>query len=64
METLYFSDFKELINSNLTTKGAKKTIKNKTGIKEENQRIKIETISFYKVLTNLMTIIISGKILK
>ena len=47
METFYFSDFKELINSNLTTKGAKKTIKNKTGIKEENQRIKIETISFY-----------------
>lgn len=64
METFYFSDFKELINSNLTTNGAKKTIKNKTGIKEENQRIKIETISFYKVLTNLMTIIISGKILK
>ena len=47
METFYFFDFKELTNPNLTTKEAKNIIKNKTGIKEENQRIQIKGTTFY-----------------
>lgn len=41
METIYFSSCPELINPNLQMKDIKRIIKEKKGIKEENQRFKI-----------------------
>ena len=41
METIYFSSCPELINPNLQMKDIKRIIKDKKGIKEENQRFKI-----------------------
>ena len=42
METINLSHCPELIKSNLKIKDAKRIIKEKTGIPEENQRINIE----------------------
>ena len=41
MEKIYFSDCPELIKPNLKIKDIKRIIKNKTGIKEQNQRFQL-----------------------
>ena len=47
MQSFYFSDYPELINPNLKVKDIKRIIKDKTGIKEENQRFNISFDNFY-----------------
>ena len=47
MQSFHFSDYPELINPNLKVKDIKRIIKDKTGIKGENQRFKISFDNFY-----------------
>ena len=47
MQTFYFSNYPELINPNLKIKDIKRIIKDKTGIKEENQKFKISFDNFF-----------------
>ena len=46
MEYIHFSNYPELINPNLKVKDVKRIIKDKTGIKEENQRFKVTFDNF------------------
>ena len=41
MEVIKFADFPEIMNKNLKIKDIKRIIKDKTGIKEENQRFQV-----------------------
>ena len=54
METIKFSQYPELFNSNLKMKDTKRIIRNKTGTKEENQRFHIY-FDFLNFLTNMKT---------
>ena len=51
MEKIEFSDCPELINPNIKIKDVKRLIKNKTGIKEENQRFHVyfDYINFFYI---------------